>query len=116
MGKSPVEKKRKRKAALQKKREYDDLRAEADRFPEIRIEPTDAPESLVDAVRKAAKQIRLRHAELLDPADRDFFRDARQLGFGPAGQVAYAKARHSGAEVGFQLFCRLKVIGLGQLL
>jgi hypothetical protein len=79
MGKSQVEKKRKRKAALQKKREYeqkqreyeqkqrehDDLRAEADCFPEIPIEPTDAPESLVDAVRTAAKQIRLRHAELL---------------------------------------------------
>jgi hypothetical protein len=86
-GKSPIEKKQKRKAALQKNREYeqkkhehDDLRAEADRFLEIRIEPTDAPESLVDAVRMAAKQIRLSHAELLDPADRDFFRDARKRG------------------------------------
>jgi hypothetical protein len=116
MGKSPVEKKRKRNAALQKKREYDDARAEADRFPEIRIEPTDAPKSLVDAVRTAAKQIRLRHAELLNPADRDFFRDARQRGFAPAGDDAYAKASQSGTEEEFLLFRRLKVIGLGQRL
>jgi hypothetical protein len=116
MAKSLVEKKRKRKAALQKKREYNDARAEANRFPEIRIEPTDAPESLVDAVRKVAKQIRLRHAELLNPADCDFFRDARQRGFGFAGEDAYSKAHPLGTKEEFLLFGRLTVIGFGQVL
>jgi hypothetical protein len=116
MGKSPVEKKRKRKVALQKKRKYDDLRAVADRFPEIRIHPTDAPTSLVDAIRTAVKQIRLSHAGFLNPADRDFFRDARRLGFGLAGQVAYAKAHWLDAEVDFEVFWLRKVVGLGQLL
>ncbi len=120
MGKSPAERNKKRQAkrkvALAKKREYAERWAEADRFPEIRIDPGDAPPSLVVAVREAAKQIRLRHAELLNVADRDFFRDARRRGFKPAAEDAYSEARSTGPVEEFRLSCRLKVISLGQRL
>ena len=117
MGKSPAEKRRKRKASQEKKRAYSARRTEADLFPEIRIiEPVNVPPSLVVAVQKAAKQIRARHAELFDESTRHFFRDARQRGFKPAAEDAYAKARQLGTEEEFLLFRRLKVIGFGQLL
>lgn len=106
MGKSAAvrtrKKQSKRKATLGRRREHATRCATADLFPEIRVDPGDAPPALVAAVRAAVRRLRVEHAERLLPPHRDFYRAARRCGFGPALaglQVAAAKAGVRGAAV-----------------
>jgi hypothetical protein len=120
MGKSESSKQRrqqaKRKAALEKKRAYAQQCAEADLFPEIRIEPWSAPAMLVDAVRRAAKQIRLEHATLFHPAEREFYRVARRYGFGAAETALHETVGGQVSEDFRRRFRQQTVIDFGQKL
>lgn len=81
MARSEDHRRAKRKEALQKKRRYAELVARANLFPDIVVAGGDAPQILVEAIRRAIKRIRSEHARLLPPSLVPLFRLARQVGF-----------------------------------
>jgi hypothetical protein len=115
MGKSAAvrtrKKQSKRKETLGRRREYATLCATADLFPEIRVDPGDAPPPLVAAVRAAVRRVRVEHAERLLPPQRDFYRAARRCGFGPAQAGLHVAAEKVGVRGTFAFSVCLMNLG-----